>query len=326
MIAATGVGAGLAVAGFGSGLGIAGVGSFAAIASTAATISGVASFASGALAKAPPARGSATSTSIGTDQPMPYLIGETYYGGSREHQTGYGPTIDKVPNPYALMVDVYSGAGPVQGLVDCQAEFASLGIPAAGGGASGYASGFLWASVQRGAVPEPTALTAHWAGAPGWGADYRLSGYAAIAWSLLFDRKGKVFASGVPQLGAIWRGQLAWDPRQDSTFTGGQPSSPSRQAMPQASPGRTPSWQAAPRRLRRSRRAPRPASTPQLPTVAPGSPWVRPSGRRARSRASRSSLGDPCRRAEWRIVRCEARQRNRCCNPCGHPLRRAGRR
>lgn len=221
-LAATGVGAGLAVAGFGAGLGIAGVGSFAAIASTAATISGVASFASGALAKAPPARGSATSTSIGTDQPMPYLIGETYYGGSREHQTGYGPTIDKVPNPYALMVDVYSGAGPVQGLVDCQAEFASLGIPAAGGGASGYASGFLWAAVQRGAVPESAALAAHWGGAPGWGADYRLSGYAAIAWSLLFDRKGKVFASGVPQLGAIWRGQLAWDPRQDSTFAGGQ--------------------------------------------------------------------------------------------------------
>ena len=221
-LAATGVGAGLAVAGFGAGLGIAGVGSFAAIASTAATISGIASFAAGALTKAPPARGSATSTSIGTDQPMPYLIGETYYGGSREHQTGYGPTIDKVPNPYALMVDVYSGAGPVQGLVDCQAEFASLGIPAAGGGASGYASGFLWASVQRGAVPEPAALAAHWGGAPGWGADYRLSGYAAIAWSLLFDRKGKVFASGVPQLGAIWRGQLAWDPRQDSTFSGGQ--------------------------------------------------------------------------------------------------------
>jgi hypothetical protein len=221
-LAATGIGAGLAVAGFGAGLGIAGVGSFAAIASTAATISGIASFASGALAKAPPARGSLTSTSIGTDQPIPYLIGETYYGGSREHQTGYGPTIDKVPNPYALIVDVYSGAGPVQGLVDCQADFVSLGIPAGGGAATGYAGGFLWASVQRGMTPEAAALAPRWAGAPGWGASYRLSGYAAIAWSLLFDKKGKVFASGVPQLGAIWRGQLSYDPRQDSTVAGGQ--------------------------------------------------------------------------------------------------------
>lgn len=220
-LAAVTAGAGLAVAGFGTGLGIAGVGSFAAIASTAATVGGIASFASGALAKAPPARGSVTSTSIGTDQPIPYLIGETYYGGSREHQIGYGPTIDKVPNPYALLVDVYSGAGPVQGLVDCQAEFASLGVPAGGGAATGYAGGFLWASVQTGAVPEAVALAPRWAGAPGWGADYRLSGYAAIAWSLLFDKKGKVFASGAPQLGAIWRGQLTWDPRQDSTVAGG---------------------------------------------------------------------------------------------------------
>ena len=220
-LAATGIGAGLAVAGYGAGLGIAGVGSFAAIASTAATISGIASFASGALAKAPPARGSVTSTSIGTDQPIPYLIGETYYGGSRIHQTGYGPTIDKVPNPYALIVDVYSGAGPVQGLVDCLADFVSLGVPSGGGAASGYAGGFLWAAVQRGAVPENAALAPRWGGAIGWGAGYGLSGYAAIAWSLLFDRKGKVFVSGPPQLGCVWRGQLAWDPRQDGSLPGG---------------------------------------------------------------------------------------------------------
>ncbi|WP_017978544.1 Hint domain-containing protein [Sphingomonas melonis] len=229
-IAAVTAGAGLGLAGFAPGLGIAGVGSFTAIASTAATISGIASFAANGLAKPPPARGSVTSTSIGTDLPPPYLIGETYYGGSRQHQTGYGPTIDKVPNPYALIVDVYSGAGPVEGLVDCQADFVSLGVPPGGGAASGYAGGFLWAAVQRGAVPENAALTPHWAGAPGWGADYRLSGYAAIAWSLLFDRKGKVFASGVPQLGAVWRGQRAWDPRQDSSLPGGQ--GPHRWASP----------------------------------------------------------------------------------------------
>lgn len=70
-------------------------------------------------------------------------------------------------------------------------------------------------------MPEPAALSPRWAGAPGWGADYRLSGYAAIAWSLLFDKKGKVFASGPPQLGAIWRGQRAWDQLLDATFAGG---------------------------------------------------------------------------------------------------------
>ncbi len=216
-LAATGAGA---IAG--AGWGIAGVGSFSSIATAASIAGAVASVGASALAKTPPARGSVSSTTIGTDQPMPFLIGETYYGGSRVHQIGYGPTVKKVPNPYALIVDQYSGAGPVEGLVDALADFVSLGIPAAGGAASGYAAGFLWAAVQRGEIPAPSALQPHWAGAPGWGADYRLSGHAAIAWSLLFDRDGKVFASGVPQLGAIWRGQLAWDPRKDSSFIGGQ--------------------------------------------------------------------------------------------------------
>ncbi|MBQ1480623.1 MAG: hypothetical protein IIZ30_11355 [Sphingomonas sp.] len=216
-LAATGAGA---IAG--AGWGIAGVGSFSSIATAASIAGAAASVGASALAKTPPAKGSVSSTTIGTDQPMPFLIGETYYGGSRVHQIGYGPTIKKVPNPYALIVDSYSGAGPIEGLVDAQADFVSLGIPATGGAASGYAAGFLWTSVQRGAMPEPSALQPHWAGAPGWGADYRLSGHAAIAWSLLFDRDGKVFASGAPQLGAVWRGQLAWDPRKDSSYTGGQ--------------------------------------------------------------------------------------------------------
>lgn len=220
-LAATGAGLALGAAGFGAGLGIAGIGSFTSIAATASVVAGVASFASGALAKTPPARGSVNSITIGTDQPMPYLIGETYYGGSRVQQTGYGPTIDKVPNPYGMIVDIYSGAGPIEGLIDYQGEFESFGIAASGGGASGYAAGYLWASSQTGMMPEANALAPHWPGAPGWGADYRLSGYAAIAWSLLFDRKGKVFASGPPQLGAIWRGQRAWDPRLDSTMPGG---------------------------------------------------------------------------------------------------------
>ncbi|WP_440978562.1 phage tail protein [Sphingomonas pseudosanguinis] len=191
------------------------------VALIAAAVSAGANVGASLLAVPPPAKGSVNGITVGSDQPMPYLIGETYYGGSRAYQIGYGPTVKKVQNPYALIVDTYSGAGPIEGLVDAQADFVSLGIPPAGGAATGYAAGFLWASVQRGAVPEQSALQPHWAGAPGWGTDYRLSGHAAIAWSLLFDRDGKIFASGVPQLGAIWRGQLCWDPRQDSTYPGG---------------------------------------------------------------------------------------------------------
>lgn len=173
------------------------------------------------LAKPPPVRGSVNGITIGTDQPSPYLIGRSYYGGARQYQNGYGPTRDKVPNPYAWIVDVFSVAGPIEGFDGYFADFASLGIAAAGGPASGYASGFLWGAAQRGLSPEPSALAPQFAGPPNWSAASKLSGKAAVGWSLLFDRKGAVFASGVPQLGVVARGVRVYDPRLDSSYPGG---------------------------------------------------------------------------------------------------------
>lgn len=65
------------------------------------------------------------------------------------------------------------------------------------------------------------ALVPQWAGFPNWTAAHRLSGKAAILWSLLFDKDGKRFASGVPIQGAIWKGVKVYDPRLDSTYLGG---------------------------------------------------------------------------------------------------------
>ncbi len=189
------------------------------IAAIASLVAVTANVGASVLAKKPPARGSVNGITIGTDQPSPYLIGRTYYGGARMQQVGYGPTIDKVPNPYALVVDVYSTAGPVEGVQSYLADFVQ--VPMSAGAATGYAGGFLWAATQRGLLPEPAALVPRYAGAPGWGSSHKLSGYAAIAWSLLFDKKGKVFASGVPQLGAVWKGVRVYDPRKDSTYPGG---------------------------------------------------------------------------------------------------------
>nr|AGU09790.1 hypothetical protein [uncultured organism] len=205
--------------------GTAGVGSAATAAllktvgTIAAAAGAVANVGAALTARTPPVLGSSTQTSIGTDQPSPYLIGRTYYGGSRVHITGYGPTLKKVPNPYLLAVDVHSVAGPVDGLEKIQADFADVSF--AGDAATGYFSGFLWRSFQLGAMPETSALALHFGGAPGWSPVSLLSGKAAIAYNALFDKDGKVFASGFPQMGAVWRGVLCYDPRKDSTRSGG---------------------------------------------------------------------------------------------------------
>ncbi|MFG5445095.1 hypothetical protein ACFJZM_13600, partial [Enterococcus faecalis] len=72
-----------------------------------------------------------------------------------------------------------------------------------------------------GECPESTALAPQWAGATGWGSTSKLSGQAAIGWSFLFDKEGKRFASGLPQLGAYGQWVKVYDPRLDSTFPGG---------------------------------------------------------------------------------------------------------
>lgn len=185
----------------------------------AAALAATANVAAQLTAKKPPAQGSATQISVDSNSPTPCLIGETYYGGVLRHDVGYGGKVGKVQNPYRSMVIVYSGCGPVQALSGMYGDFVS--IPFSGTDATGYYAGFMYRDTQLGESPEASALTPQWGSMPGWGASHKLSGKAAILWGLKFDKDGKIFASGVPQLGAVWQGVMAYDARLDSTRPGG---------------------------------------------------------------------------------------------------------
>lgn len=198
------------------------------LAAIAAGIATVANVGAQITAKPPPARGSVTQTTIGTDQPSCELLGRTYSPGARMQLVGYGAPLKKVENPYLLAVDVVSVGGPLAGVEAFCSDM--MPVQMSGAAAGGYFGGFLWVSSQVGQQREPTALPLHFPNAPGWGADARLSGKAAVAWNALFDRDGKVFASGFPAVGSIWRGVKAYDPRLDSTYPGG--SGPHRWADP----------------------------------------------------------------------------------------------
>ena len=199
-----------------------GTAAFAAVASTVATAAGLAAgfatIGAQALAKRPPAQGSVTQVTVAANSETPCIIGETYYGGVLRHDVGYGGKVGKVQNPYRGMVIVYS-LGLVQGLVSMHADFVT--VPFSGSAATGYYSEFMYRDYQLGASPEASALTPQWGGMPGWGASYKLSGRAAILWGLKFDKDGKKYTSGVPQLGAVWQGVMAYDPTADSTRPGG---------------------------------------------------------------------------------------------------------
>lgn len=201
-----------------------GVGAFAvaggALAATAGSVAtyaglaaGVAGLAGQITAKKPAARGSVNQLLIGSNLPMPYLMGESYSPGVQVHDVGYGGKVGKVTNPYRFLATVHSCCGPVDGIVQPLADFAPPGS---------YYAGWIEVDSQLGARPEPDELKSGFAGnPPDWGPAHKLSGFAGIGWGLKFDKDAKRFSGGVPALGAVWRGVWAYDPRLDSTFPGG---------------------------------------------------------------------------------------------------------
>ncbi len=182
------------------------------IGAIAGVASGIANIGSSITAPKPVARGSITNVLIEPEPPRPYMVGESFSAGVLRHQAGYGATIKKVPNPYLLQVKVFSGVGPVEALVQEQFDFKAIGS---------YYSGFYDSDTQLGARPEASALVPPYGAAPGWNASSKLSGHAGIASNYKFDKEGKVYASGLPIHGAIWKGEKAYDPRLDSTYPGG---------------------------------------------------------------------------------------------------------
>ena len=191
------------------------------IAAIAAGVSAIANVGAALTAKPPRqrAQGTLNETTIGANQAMPYLIGETYSGGAIVHEAGYGATLKKVKNPYYFRAATFSFCGPVAALVGFYADFEQISL--SGNAATGFYSGFMFVDQQLGETPESSALSRQWAGCPNWSDSHRLSGHAALGISLLFDKEGERFASGQPQFGAVWQGVKVYDPRLDSTYPGG---------------------------------------------------------------------------------------------------------
>lgn len=187
------------------------------------------SVAAQATAKKPPAyRGSMADILIGADQATPMMLGDTYAGGVMVHQVGYGPTVNDVPNTYLFMATVYS-VGPIESVDTYYADFneVTFGASILGDGvrpAQGYFTDFMAEYTQLGLRPEPNQIRVpdNWGTPPDWGSAYKLSGKAAVGWSLKWDSEGGKYAAGAPQLGIRGKGALRYDPRLDDTYAGGE--------------------------------------------------------------------------------------------------------
>lgn len=174
-------------------------------------------------AKKPGIRGSAAQITIGANQPTPYAMGRTAAQLAQVLEKGYGGRVNGVDNPYKTYAYVAS-IGPVGSIEAIQMDFTTISFAGgtAGGAATGYYGGWLWADTQIGACPEASALAGPFGAIPDWSAAHKLSGLCALMFTFKYDKKGKVYASGLPQPGAILGEAVqVYDQRQDDTYPGG---------------------------------------------------------------------------------------------------------
>lgn len=222
-LAATGVGLVMGGAAFAATFGVA-AGTVAAIAGAVST---AASLIAQATMKPPDMKGTISQVAIGKNLPVPIMLGRTYSGGMQIYdKSANGPD-----NYDRTQIMIISGAGPINAFEALQADYTTITFGGSDWNTSrkaaalefyGKGGGYLWLNTRRGLNPE-TALTA-FAGREAfaeWGADYKLSGYAAYSVTMEFDEAGRRWASGIPQWGIIGEGVSVYDPRQDSTYPGG---------------------------------------------------------------------------------------------------------
>lgn len=184
---------------------------------TIATAAGLAAAAINVISapkvKGQSAIGSATDWRADPQAGAPMVLGRSFFGGNIIARDTFGAS-----NAILASVIVWS-LGPVHALESFTVERDPITF--SGSAATGTYSGFMWLSSQLGATPESAALAPTQGTLPGWGASSKLSGLAASMLELKFDKNGKVFATGFPQIGMVVQGLLCYDPRQDSTYPGG---------------------------------------------------------------------------------------------------------
>ncbi len=224
-LVATGVGAAAGAGVFGADAASAGgtlagisVATISTIGTLASVGAGVLGIAAGLSAKRPTSSlgGDQTRFTANKDQGLPYVMGRTSVSGFIVHRQTHG-----ADNVYQTFFGILSAAGPIDGVEAFKVDGVDVSFGANGAALNADYSGFMWRDIQLGATPEARALQSPMGAVPGWDAGSRLSGYAAYAWTLKYDKKGKVYAAGVPEPTVVARGVRAYDPTRDSTYPGG---------------------------------------------------------------------------------------------------------
>ena len=154
------------------------------------------------------------------DGPIPFAAGRIGVAGSAVYRETFGPDL-----MYYGIPSVISGAGPIDGFESFLADDESVTFDGTGKAVSSQYAGELWYKTSLGAQPA-TAITSpsglkSGAALPGWTSAHKLSGKASYVIVMGENSKGTAFPTGEIKPLVTLRGLKGWDPRQDSTYSGG---------------------------------------------------------------------------------------------------------
>ena len=201
------------------------IGGVALSASTFSAVAGVANVLAGVTAKRPINVPSVEDYIVGPSTPYPYVMGYMRVYGNMIHSEAHGIEREDIPNPWLTQTFVLSGAGPVQGIVgsyvnDVPVTF-SLDAESGQQRANGYYDKYLTYDSRLGLVPESGPVDANAPNKVLWTSSHKTSGLAVVQYSMLLDSKETQWSSGPGKFSNLVRGVLCYDPRLDSTVSGG---------------------------------------------------------------------------------------------------------
>jgi hypothetical protein len=166
------------------------------------------------------AEGSSTAFRLDTDAGIPFPFGTVGVGGVLAYRKSFGAT-----KRYQALVSTVAGAGPIKSFVSFAADDEVTTFGANDVATSGDHSGAMWLQRKLGTQPQaaltsPTGLEGS-VTAPGWTSAHDMSGRACVMWTLFENSKMTEFKGGVPKPLHVIEGKYGWDPRLDSTYSGG---------------------------------------------------------------------------------------------------------
>lgn len=155
------------------------------------------------------------------DGPTPFAAGRVGVAGKIVHRDTFGPDL-----MYQGFITVLSGSGPIRAYLGFTGDDEAVTFNAAGAAITSQWEGEMWMNVRLGTQPD-TALTTppglkHGSTLPGWTPAHKLSGKACTMQVLGENSKRSAYQTGEPKPINLIEGLFGWDPRQDSTYPGGE--------------------------------------------------------------------------------------------------------